>query len=127
MNPELSARGAERIAVGGSLTGPVGKCRQTLSFTQQLYQCLAVAGLALASYFIISHFVLQSVEVVGVSMAPTLSDSQKYLLNRWIYLVRTPRRSDIVVIRDPADNGFSVKRIVAAAGDTIRLKDGGVY
>src|SRR5262249_35698939 len=97
------------------------------SFAQQVYQCLAVAALALASYFVISHFVLQSVEVVGVSMLPTLTDSQKYLLNRWIYFVRAPRRNDIVVIRDPVDNGFSVKRIIAAAGDTISLRHGKVY
>lgn len=94
---------------------------------QQIGQCLAAAALALASYFFISHFLLQSVKVVGVSMAPTLYDSQLYLLNRWIYLVRAPQRADVVVLRDPLDNGFSVKRIVALPGDTVYLADGCVY
>ena len=61
--------------------------------------------MAVASYFIISHYFLQSVKVVGRSMVPTLCDSQHYLLNRWIYYVRSPRQSDIVVLRDPSDNG----------------------
>jgi signal peptidase I len=60
-------------------------------------------------------------------MVPTLHDSQHYLLNRWIYLVRSPRLSDIVVLRDPSDNGFSVKRVIATPGDSIYLKDGSVY
>jgi signal peptidase I len=94
---------------------------------QQVLQCIAVAVLATASYFIISNFLLQSVKVVGRSMVPTLSDSEHYLLNRWIYSVHAPQRKDIVVLRDPSDNGFSVKRIIAMPGDSIYLNNGSVY
>jgi len=100
---------------------------QTPSFLQQIYQCICVSALALASYFIISHFILQSVQVVGVSMVPTLHDSQQYLLNRWVYYFRAPRRSDVVVLRDPVDKGFAVKRVIATAGDRVYLKDGKVF
>jgi signal peptidase I len=94
---------------------------------QQGQQWLTIAVLATASYFIISRFLVQSVKVVGRSMVPTLCDSQRYLLNRWIYCVHAPQRSDIVVLRDPSDNGFSVKRIIAAPGDSIYLSNGNVY
>lgn len=94
---------------------------------QKLLQAVAIATLAFASYFFISHFFLQSVKVVGISMVPTLHDSQRYLLNRWVFYLRPPRPEDIVVLRDPADNGFSVKRVVAVAGDSVCLKDGNVY
>ena len=93
----------------------------------QSLHCVVLALLAMASYFIISHFLLQSVKVVGRSMVPTLGDSQRYLLNRWVYYVHSPQRNDIVVLRDPSDNGFSVKRIVAAPGDSICLRQGCVY
>jgi len=86
-----------------------------------------MVALAFLSYFIISHYFFQSVRVVGRSMTPTLRDSQQYLLNRWIYYVRAPQRLDVVVIRDPADNGFSVKRIIGVSGDSIYLKNGAVY
>ncbi len=90
-------------------------------------QCLAIAVLAIASYLLISHFLLQSVQVVGMSMVPTLRDSDHYLLNRWVYYFRGPQRSEVVVLRDPAENGFSVKRVVAGQGDTVYIKDGNVY
>jgi signal peptidase I len=97
------------------------------SALRQLCQFVAVTALAVASYFVISQYLLQSVKVVGRSMVPTLCDSQHYLLNRWIYHVHAPQRSDIVVLRDPSDNGFSVKRVIAAPGDSIYLSDGSVY
>ena len=94
---------------------------------RQASQCLVIAVLAAASYWLISRYFLQSVKVVGRSMVPTLSDSQCFLLNRWIYHVHAPQRNDIVVLRDPSDNGLSVKRIIAAPGDSICLKNGRVY
>lgn len=94
---------------------------------RQGLQCLVLAVLSVASYYLISHYFLQSVKVVGRSMMPTLYDSQYFLLNRWVYGVRSPQRSDIVVLRDPSDNGFSVKRIIAAPGDSIYLRNGDVY
>jgi signal peptidase I len=88
---------------------------------------VAALVLAVASYFVVSHFLLQSVKVVGRSMAPTLHDADHYLLNRWVYLFRAPRHRDVVVLRDPSDNGFSVKRIIATPGDSLYFKNGSVY
>ncbi len=97
------------------------------SILRQILQGLAIVVLAAGSYYVISHFFLQSVRVVGRSMVPTLHDSEPYLLNRWVYHFRAPHHSDVVVLRDPSDNGFSVKRIIATPGDSIYLKDGAVY
>ena len=94
------------------------------SFAQQLSQVLLIGALTLASYFLISHFLVESVRVVGESMHPTLENAQRYLLNRWVLYLRAPHRGEIVVIRDPLDNGLSVKRVVAVAGDEIQIKDG---
>jgi signal peptidase I len=100
---------------------------RTSPLVHQICQCIAVAVLAMASYFVISHFLLQSVKVVGRSMTPTLGDSQRYLLNRWIFYVRPPQRTEVVVLRDLIDNGFVVKRIVGLPGDSVFLKQGKVY
>jgi signal peptidase I len=83
--------------------------------------------MAVASYFCFSRFLIQSVEVVGKSMTPTLHDSDRYLLNRCIYYFRAPQRTEVVVIRDPLDKTYSVKRIIAAEGESVYLKDGQVY
>jgi len=100
---------------------------RTPSFTKQLFHCSLVAVIAYLTYLFVTHFVLQSVQVVGVSMSPTLEPAGYYFLNRCVYLVRDPHPNDIVVIRDPSDNRYSVKRVVAGAGDSVYLKSGRVY
>jgi signal peptidase I len=97
------------------------------SLLQPLAQAATVVGLAIACYFFISHFIVQSVKVVGESMRPTLENSQQYLLNRWVLYLRPPNRSEIVVIRDPTDQGLSVKRIVALGGEQVFLRNGTVF
>lgn len=121
VNPDSTPATAEMLASKRE------ERNRSLPFSRQVLQLLSVAMLAVACYFAISHFLLQSVTVVGRSMAPTLFDSQRYLLNRWVYRLRAPDHSDIVVLRDPSDNGFSVKRVIAIPGDSIYLKDGNVY
>lgn len=127
---------AELPANSGPLTDtPTVSAASTLSpavpgkvpLRRQLAQCGVVLILALAGYLVISHFILQSVRVIGVSMTPTLKNSGFYLLNRCVYLVRDPRPSDIVVIRDPLDQSYSVKRIIAGNGDSVYIKGGHVY
>lgn len=110
-------------------TGPSSDTvfRRRVSLRKQAAQCGVVAVLAMASYLFISHFLLQSVQIVGVSMTPTLKHSGYYLLNRCVYVWRKPAISDIVVIRDPQDQAFAVKRIIAGEGDSVYLTGGHVY
>jgi len=98
-----------------------------ISLIQKFSQSVGILALAVASYFFISHFIVESVKVVGESMRPTLENSQQYLLNRWALYLRAPHRSEIVVIRDPTDHGLSVKRIVAIAGEQVCVKEGAVF
>lgn len=128
MSAELQMPSPESVSPGERSLPRRNKIRASaLGLGRQAGQYLVIALLAVASYFIVSHFFLQSVKVVGISMFPTLHDSESYLLNRWVFYVRPPRCADVVVLRDPMDNGFSVKRIVAGAGDSVCVRDGGVY
>jgi signal peptidase I len=90
-----------------------------------LLLCIMLSSIA--SYYVISRFVLMSVEIQGVSMTPTLLDGDRYLLYRCAYLFRSPRQGEIVVIRDPQDHGLSIKRIVALPDDTVEIRWDGVY
>src|SRR5689334_16655765 len=60
--------------------------------------------MSLVAYWLISHFVLMTVEIQGASMSPTLLDGQRYLLLRCPYLWRQPKTGEIVVLRDPEDH-----------------------
>src|SRR5581483_3822287 len=90
-------------------------------------QLVLMGGIVLAIYLFIGHFVLQTVQVVGESMLPTLHDSDLYFLNRWAYYLHPPRPSDIVVVKDPTDGVFVVKRVIGTPGDSIYFKQGQVY
>ena len=79
------------------------------------------------SYFLITHFLLMGVEIKGASMSPTLRDGERYLLYRCTYLLRPPRKGDIVVIEDPEDHGLSVKRIVGLPDELVELRTDGLY
>ena len=128
MRVQMPAVDPEAAPVGAApRPSPDKASRAPAWLPRQSGQCLFVVALATASYFVVSHYFLQTVQVVGKSMVPTLNDAQHYLLNRWVFYFRTPQRGDVVVIRDPTDNGFSVKRIIAVAGDSIYLKDESVY
>ena len=71
--------------------------------------------------------IVQSVQVEGSSMYPTLTDSGHYWLNRFSYVISEPRQNDIVALKDPRDNTLEVKRIIAMPGQSVYLKDGRVY
>ena len=86
-----------------------------------------MAGLACGCFKLIQRYVVQSVQVTGSSMSPTLPDSNWYLLNRLVYHFREPQPTDIVVLRDPEANCYAVKRIVAKPGDSIFVKGGQIF
>jgi signal peptidase I len=128
MSAELRTRNLHSVADGYGERRPAGRIDYCFArFRQMLLQGLFVAMLALGSYWLISRFFLASVQIVGASMMPTLHDSERLLLNRWIYYLRRPHTGEIVVFRDPVDRGKAVKRIIAAPGDSVDLREGRVF
>jgi len=128
MNSDMPVPTPESFSGLEPLLTPV---RRTRSISRRwgpwLGQGIGIISAALLSYYLIAHFLLQSVTVVGVSMTPSLQDSQRYLLNRWIYHVRSPHCSEVVVLRDPSDNGYAVKRIIGMPGDSISIEHGDIF
>jgi signal peptidase I len=96
-------------------------------FFRQICSVVLILLLSVVSYFVISHFLFQSVRVSGPSMYPTLLNNGNYWVNRLSYLSGQPKRADIVEVRDPQDGGLVVKRIIAMPGESIYFKKGVVY
>jgi len=77
---------------------------------------------------LIVTFGFQIARVEGQSMAPTLEDQDRLVVNKLAYKLHDPQVGDIVMLLYPDDPDKSfVKRVVAEAGDTIRSVDGHVY
>jgi signal peptidase I len=77
---------------------------------------------------LIVTFGFQVARVEGQSMAPTLEDQDRLIVNKLVYRIGEPRRGDIVMLYYPLnpDKSF-VKRVIAEEGDTVRVVDGRVY
>jgi signal peptidase I len=98
-----------------------------IRFVQQVGMICVMAMLSLGSYYLVSKYFVKSVEVVGISMVPTLAEHNHYLMNLWAFRNRDPQHNEVVVIRDPGDHGLSVKRVIATPGESVLFKDGRVY
>ncbi len=88
---------------------------------------LFIVLFSIPAYYVASRFVVTAVIIQGRSMTPTLKDGERYYLNRWRYMFVSPKRGEIVVIRDPGHSDFAVKRVVAQPFDWINLKNGLIY
>jgi signal peptidase I len=73
-------------------------------------------------------FGFQVARVEGQSMAPTLQDQDRLIVNKLAYRLSDPQVGDIVMLYYPAEPEKSfVKRIVAEPWDKVRIIDGVVY
>jgi signal peptidase I len=125
----IDIAGLSSTDIGGtsSTETPLAKSKAVPPWWKQVVQCVVVAILATFSYFLISRYILQSVQVVGASMSPTLQDADRYFLNRWVYDLREPRRGEIVVLKDPTDGAYCVKRVIALPGEAVYFKNGRLF
>src|SRR5512146_2942100 len=85
-----------------------------------------VISLAVSAFFII--FLYQPVKVEGTSMMPTLEDQERVFINKFVDKLEPIERGDVVVFRYPRDPSKSyIKRVIAVAGDRVRIDAGVVY
>jgi signal peptidase I len=95
--------------------------REILSAVQTLVSAAVYATL-------IVTFGVQVARVDGLSMAPTLEDHDRLIVNKLVYELGEPRPGDIVMLYYPLNpEKMFVKRVIAKEGDTVRIVDGRVY
>jgi signal peptidase I len=95
--------------------------REILAGVQTLVSAAVYATL-------IVTFGFQVARVDGLSMAPTLEDHDRLIVNKLVYELGDPRPGDIVMLYYPLNpEKMFVKRVIAREGDTVRIVDGRVY
>lgn len=94
---------------------------EALAWTKTLFSAGVYA-------ILIVTFGFQVARVEGRSMAPTLEDQDRLIVNKLVYRIADPRRGDIVMLYYPLDPDKSfVKRVIAEENDTVRIVEGRVY
>lgn len=86
----------------------------------------------LASIFIAGVLVYlygMTTRVVGVSMEPILYNEQEIFVDRFLYVIISPHRGDVVVFLPNGNENahYYVKRVVAIPGDTVVIRSGVFY
>jgi len=77
---------------------------------------------------LIVTFGFQVARVDGQSMAPTLQNHDRLIVNKLAYRVGDPKVGDIVMLLYPNDPEKTfVKRVVAEEGDQVKIVNGKVY
>ncbi|WP_442034854.1 signal peptidase I [Paenibacillus sp. 2KB_22] len=101
------------------------------SWVVELWDWVKTIVVAFVIMMLLNLFVFNLSMVKGQSMQPTLVERDRLFVNKIVYHLDTPSRSDVIVLRDPSEGvekkDFLVKRIVGLPGDTIEVKDHHLY
>ena len=86
----------------------------------------------LAAVFIavvLNLFFGMTTNVVGSSMEPALYNGQKIWVDRFRYILSSPKKGDVVVFLPKGNENahYYVKRVVADPGDKVLIRDGVLY
>ena len=68
-------------------------------------------------------FLGRSARVVGMSMEPTLENGQQIYIDRFTYILSSPKAGDVVAFLPNGNENshYYIKRVVAGPGDKVRI------
>jgi signal peptidase I len=109
-------------------TGSAARTAMLTRIQEEIWAWVKTIASAAVYAILIVTFGFQVARVEGMSMAPTLEDQDRLIVNKLIYRITSPRKGDIVMLYYPVnpDKSF-VKRVIAEEGDLVRIVDGRVY
>ena len=100
----------------------VDKFKETMTWAIQIVAVVFIA------YVSVSCFGVRS-NVVGQAMSETLNNGDQVLINKFIYLVSSPKSGDVIVFLPNGNkkSHYYVRRVIGVPGDKVQIKDGAVY
>ena len=89
---------------------------------------LSILVVMILGYSLVA-FGVQTLQIVGQSMEPNLSNGDLVLVNKIGYVFREPERYDMIAFRqrEEEDEYYNVKRVIGLPGETITIQDGYVF
>lgn len=83
----------------------------------------------IAAAFLVVRFGLETMDVSGSNMEPTLMDGENILINKMSYKLHSVKRNDVVVVRQNGSehNYYVVQRVIGLPGEKVKISKGEVY
>ncbi|MEZ3427839.1 MAG: signal peptidase I [Lachnospiraceae bacterium] len=90
--------------------------------------CFGIFAAVLIAFAVV-YAVGMSTSMIGVSMEPELYNGQRVLINRYAYLMSSPKVGDVIVFLPNGNHNshYYIKRVVAVPGDTVQIIGGRLY
>ena len=131
IDPSVVSAAPEQLAPAGWTPDPQIANARAVTLSRIGEETLAwLKTLASAAVYatLIVTFGFQVARVEGQSMAPTLADQDRLIVNKLAYRLGEPHVGDIVMLYYPLNpNKSFVKRVIAEEGDQVRVVDGRVF
>lgn len=85
--------------------------------------------LAFAIGCVLVFYFMTGLTCVGQAMEPSVNSGDSVFVNRFIYLVSTPQRGDVIVFKPNGNENshYYMRRVIGVPSDTIQIIDGFVY
>ncbi|MDD5255533.1 MAG: signal peptidase I [Candidatus Omnitrophica bacterium] len=116
---------------------PVARGKKRKSTLREWVEAIVVAAVCA---MVIRTFIIQAFRIPTGSMRPTLIEGDVIMVNKFIYGARVPftgitlpklkdpSRGDVIVFVYPENPKKDfIKRLIAAEGETVEIKDGTIY
>ena len=92
-------------------------------FKEGMTWAIQIIAVVFMAYVSVSCFGVRS-NVVGQAMSETLNNGDQVLINKFIYLVSSPKSGDVIVFLPNGNekSHYYVRRVIGVPGDTIHEK-----
>jgi signal peptidase I len=99
---------------------------QNLVKRNEVFEWIKALLIAAALVFLIRWLAFTPFIVDGESMMPNFHNGERMIVNKLIYDIRDPERSEVIVFLAPEGKDF-IKRVVGLPGDKVRVDGDNVY
>lgn len=78
--------------------------------------------IALVLVILIRWLLFKPFIVDGPSMKPNFHTGERVIVNEILYDIRSPQRGEVIVFHVPSEGRDFIKRVIAVAGDTVKVE-----
>jgi signal peptidase I len=101
--------------------------KSTKKGNNEMLEWLKAIIIAVILVFLIRWLLFKPFIVDGPSMKPNFHTGERLIVNEILYDIREPEKDEVIVFHVPSEGRDFIKRVIAVAGDTVKVEGDIVY